>query len=373
MVLYPWRWIVALSICTSCWVSLSVSASYSSNGSNSPLWRQEFHYTDESPNSGNKSRRPSGPQQGRSTLFNGGSSSASASPQQLEGDPRVPEKLIQCRKKFGKFMVDLGEPKASRQQQKAKIIRPSFGSRRVLRLSAFPQSRNATISNSATGQISTVDQQSLDPYENPIEMSLSIDIFSAFRLLHNFAGASVGAFAAFWGTLRMLAPMIVARRCLAFLAYAGFDHYNGRYLRRTYNKRIEVIQRLEIHSGFRAAVRATIQLLAMGTIGRLSRAMLASAPCWMPDRICKYWFGMVWTLSVIAAARITELWVRCLKPLIDQLIASYTYNFATDDIEGAFPWHSAGSESPYKAFSVADFFETLAHSAMDERSRRIDK
>jgi hypothetical protein len=304
--LSQWRWILTFSICIPCWFSFSTSAS---SNTNSPLWRQEFQHTGES-RGGNKSPRSSRRQRERSTLFKGGAtSSASTSPQQQENDPQIPEQLFQFRKKLGKFMIDLGESKAIREQEAT--IAPSNRTRRVLRLSLLPNSNNATISNT-TGQIFAVKQQKANLQGNPIEMSLSIDAFSAFRLLQNFGGASIGTFAAFLATLRMLAPMIAARRCLAFLAYIGVDHYNGRYLRQTYNKRMEYIHKHEIPSGLRAVGRAAIQLLGMSIIGRLSMVILEASPCLMPNRVCKYWFGMVWTLSVIAAARITEIWVRCL-------------------------------------------------------------
>lgn len=303
------RWILALSICIPCWFSFSTSASSSSN-TNNPLWRQEFQNTGES-RGGNKGPRSSRRLPERSTLFKGGStSSVSTASQQQENDPQIPERLFQFRKRLGKFMIDLGESKAIREQEAT--ITPSNRTRQVLRLSSLPNSNDATISKTTTGQSFAVRQQKANAQGNPVEVSLSIDAFSAFRLLQNFGGASIGTFAAFLATLRMLAPMIAARRCLAFLAYIGVDHYNGRYLRRTYNKRMEYIQNHEIPSGLRAAGRAAIRFLGMSIIGRLSMAMLTASPCLMPDRFCKYWFGMVWTLSVIAAARITEILVRCL-------------------------------------------------------------
>jgi hypothetical protein len=301
--LSQWRWILTFSICIPCWFSFSTSAS---SNTNSPSWRRQES------RGGNKSPRSSSGQGERPTLFKGGStSSASTAPQQQENDPQIPEQLFQFRKKLGKFMIDLGESKAIREQETT--MTPSNRTRRVLRLSLLPNSNNnATISDTTTGQIFAVKQQKANSEGNPIEMSLSIDAFSAFRLLQNLGEASIGSSAAFLATLRMLAPMIAARRCLAFLAYIGFDHYNGRYLRRTYNKRMEYIHKHEIPSGLRAVGRAAIQLLAMSIIGRLAMVILTASPCWMPNRVCKYWFGTVWTVSVIVAARITEILVRCL-------------------------------------------------------------
>eukprot|EP00980_Cylindrotheca_fusiformis_P002906 scaffold675_cov103-Cylindrotheca_fusiformis.AAC.17 len=299
-------WIVLLTIYIPGWLTDSTSASDSS--SNSRLWRQQFINIggEASSNKNGNNKRPRQAQE--STAFNGGS----ADPQQEEKDESQksppPDQLIQCRKPLGKFMVDLGEPRRNR---KAERIRPPERTVRPLKLTSLPNSKNVS-----RKLMAAKEEMAVSLPENPVELSLSLDLFSAIRLLQSLGGASIGMFSAFWGTLRMLAPMIVARRCLAFLAYALFDHYNGRYLRRTYTKRMKFIQKLDLNAAVRATGRGTVQLIGMNIAGRLSKVMLDAAPCRMPDRICNYWFGLVWTLSVIFTARLLELWMTMRVPLL---------------------------------------------------------
>jgi hypothetical protein len=142
-----------------------------------------------------------------------------------------------------------------------------------------------------------------------VELTVSVSPTSLLRLLHSLGLASVGALAAFAATLRLLAPMIVARRILSSIGYICYDYYNGRYIRTTYHKRLQTLQELEIPSVLRAGGRMAVQLFAMVVVGWFTRVLLQAAPCFLPEVACRYWFGSVWVSSVLLTGPLMELWV----------------------------------------------------------------
>jgi hypothetical protein len=150
----------------------------------------------------------------------------------------------------------------------------------------------------------------LEPGGNQnIEVSLSFDPSSAVRLVKTSVEASAGGLGAFVATLRLLAPMIVARKLLTSIGYICYDYYNGRYLRTTYKKRVQDMHFYEIPSALRAAGRSGLQLVGMALTGKVFQLGLNRAPCWMPTSLCQYWYGMVWLGAVLAAGRAAEVWV----------------------------------------------------------------
>jgi hypothetical protein len=241
--------------------------------------------------------------------------------------PPIIEKLFQFRKTRGKLNIDLGKTSIWSTKPPSP---PHIPERRVLGLSLVlsegVSNNNVTTivpaSNTTSRQVITKALTSLSKprsqprrktSDNNFEMKMSIDFFSACRLLQNFATASVALCGAFMATLRMLAPMIVARRCLAYVAYVIFDHYNGRVLRKTVTKQVEFFNKYDLKSAIRASGRSLIQILAMGIVGKLAQIVLRKSPCWMPPRICNYWYGIIWISGVLGVGRLVGMLVRRLN------------------------------------------------------------
>jgi len=152
-------------------------------------------------------------------------------------------------------------------------------------------------------------------YQEGMEVSVSVDPSSLIRLVVVSAQASASFANAFFGTLRLVAPMIVARRFLSTVGYLFYDHYTGRYIRTTYNRRLKHARLLELPAVARGLGRTVIELACMAAVGKLIEAMMTTAPCWMTEGICHWWFGMMWVLSVLGASRVVEF-VVCTTLLI---------------------------------------------------------
>lgn len=147
-------------------------------------------------------------------------------------------------------------------------------------------------------------------YQPNVEVSLSANPSSMFRLAQNAVQASAAFLGAFGATLRLLAPMIVARRVLTTFGYVCYDYYYGRYIRTTYNKQYRIMQQYEIPSAMRACGRMGLQLISMSIVGTIARVVLHRAPCFLPEMACRYWFGSVWIVSVLLTSLSTNFWVR---------------------------------------------------------------
>ena len=50
--------------------------------------------------------------------------------------------------------------------------------------------------------------------------------------------------------------MILAKRCLQVVGFMVYDHYNGRYLRNIYTKRMQHMQEFEVIASARATLKA---------------------------------------------------------------------------------------------------------------------
>jgi hypothetical protein len=288
------------------WCPIIIHATHSNPRDKNPLWREDYLYTGELRGPVTKATKPRKPvicsTSPLPTLLKGGGEVTSMDP-----PPPLVEKLLHFRSKRGKIRIDLGEPK---------VEEPGIATvRRIVRSSSSNSTTTASNNYTRTATLIPLSRKALESsstlggHQN-IELSLSVDPLSLVRLGANLAKTSAGVLGAFAATLRLLAPMIVARRCLTTVGYACYDYYNGRYLRTTYNKRLLNMQEYEIPSALRALGRAGIQLVAMGLAGSITPLLLNRALCWMPQRICEYWYGMVWILSVLGAARGADILVR---------------------------------------------------------------
>lgn len=190
---------------------------------------------------------------------------------------------------------------------------------------------NNVATTTATALVPLLTSRLLEPSGNQnMEISLSLDPSSAVRLVQISVEASAGGLGAFVATLRLLAPMIVARKFLTSIGYICYDYYNGRYLRTTYKKRIQDFHFYEIPSALRAAGRSGLQLVGMALTGKVFCLGLNKAPCWMPTTLCQYWYGMVWLGAVLAAGRATEVWVSSVFGALWYIILQYIILYYID-------------------------------------------
>lgn len=155
-----------------------------------------------------------------------------------------------------------------------------------------------------------------DPPVSAIEASVQLDPASTLRLAQVSGTALVCFGSALLGTLRLLAPLIVARRGLNWLGDVVTDWYRGHYLRTTY-QRMEH-QYYRYYQGpavFRSLGRLVSQLALLFALGRVMEWMvgLSHAPCVLTDSGgCHWWCGALWLVAVIgtghAGAAAIALW-----------------------------------------------------------------
>lgn len=202
----------------------------------------------------------------------------------------------------GKIGFDLGERK--------RMVPPPPPLSSLQKVPTIDASANANANVTTTSNTTNalVPFQPIRPkfYQEKMEVSVSVDPSSFLRLVVVSAQASASFANAFFGTLRLVAPMIVARRFLSTVGYLFYDHYTGRYIRTTYNRRLKHARLLEFPAVARGLGRTVIELACMAAVGRLVQTMLTTAPCWMTESICHWWFGMMWMLSVLGASRVVE-------------------------------------------------------------------
>jgi tryptophan-rich sensory protein len=171
------------------------------------------------------------------------------------------------------------------------------------------------------GQSSSVrgDDDNLHKDNGNFQMSLSVDPLSSARLVRQLLTVVLTSTSAFVGTLKLIAPMIVARRCLNIILFVFYDHYNGRYIRTTYTKRMQHLQRFEVLAALRSAGRIALQSLALGIAGGIISSLMDVAPCFIqPLWMCSAWHACVWVATVYVLEWFTQTWliVQVRHPLI---------------------------------------------------------
>jgi len=172
-----------------------------------------------------------------------------------------------------------------------------------------------------------VDEKSSLLRESTTEASVSVDLAATARLIR-IALATSGAFiSAFMGTLRLLAPLIVARRSLNTVGDLVYDYSMGRYLRTTYTRMEHLYVRFfELPAAFRALSRTAAQLCILFVLSNLMEWMvgLSRTPCRNTNGSCSWWCSMLWMGAVIgtghAASSAVAVWG---GPLRIQVAASH--------------------------------------------------
>lgn len=142
-------------------------------------------------------------------------------------------------------------------------------------------------------------------------LSVSVDPFAAMRFLRFLYLASSSFLGAFLGTLKLLGPLIFARRVLAQFGELVSDYMMGRYLRTTYDY-VERKYWKEYQGP--AASRSLARCLCHGILlSQLGKVMewwlgLGSAPCVISKTgRCHWWCGLLWIVSVVGTGNLGAL------------------------------------------------------------------
>jgi tryptophan-rich sensory protein len=135
-----------------------------------------------------------------------------------------------------------------------------------------------------------------------VKVALALDPFSLATLVRNGLVASTNLVSAVFGTIQLMGPMILAKRILTTLGYIFYDHYNGRYLRTTYTRRMRHMQEFEVIASARALGRFLLQCWVMSMVGSLVSWTMNhpwTPSCLLqPTRVCHGWYGIVWMTLV---------------------------------------------------------------------------
>jgi hypothetical protein len=134
------------------------------------------------------------------------------------------------------------------------------------------------------------------------EVSLTIDPTSAIHLIRTAWGLSISFSAAFMGTLRLLAPLNVARRSIRVLGDLSYDYMMGRYVRTTYTKLNHLYSRhYDFPAVFRALGRVAVQILLMTIVSRVLCVSIMQHP---PDDPKSWWTPILWAGAMLGTGHV---------------------------------------------------------------------
>lgn len=173
----------------------------------------------------------------------------------------------------------------------------------------------STMSHSWTHQPVSTTAGSCKHEPTDANVKVSSDISTIFRLIPVIIYVISSSGSAFMGTLRLLAPLVVARRALCILGNLISDWYTGRTLRKTYTR----LERIYIHyyeapAMFRALTRTISQWLVYLILARAFGWFVGQshAPCRSKGRGLAFICGLLWIGSVVgtghAFATAVSLW-----------------------------------------------------------------
>ena len=114
--------------------------------------------------------------------------------------------------------------------------------------------------------------------------------------------ASSTTLTAFVGTLRLLAPMLVARKTLLVIGDIGCDYLRGRYFRTTYTRLERAYLRYyEAPAALRAIARVTSQIIIFVILQKAMGWMVGTnhPPCRAEHRGLAFLCGTLWIFSVV--------------------------------------------------------------------------
>ena len=141
-------------------------------------------------------------------------------------------------------------------------------------------------------------------------VQVSLDPVSAVRLCLSLLRGSVALGAAALGTLRFLAPMLVARKLLLMAGEVGMDWYTGRYVRSTV-KKIEVRYQQHYYATRQCLGRLVLLLCVLGGVGKIVERVIEWLPLLCSDAYqwdCGLlWIGVMVGMNHVVAAGLS-LW-----------------------------------------------------------------
>jgi hypothetical protein len=129
------------------------------------------------------------------------------------------------------------------------------------------------------------------------------------------------------GTLRLLAPMVVARKTLLVLGDVGCDYMRGRYFRTTYTRMERVYLRYyEAPAAFRALARCLSQIFIFFLLQKVMGWMVGTnhPPCRSANRGLAFLCGTLWIFSVVGIGHAFAMYIaRWGGPLRVQAVQHY--------------------------------------------------
>lgn len=147
-------------------------------------------------------------------------------------------------------------------------------------------------------------------------VSISMDPLASLRLVRILWVAGSSLLAAFVGTLKLLGPLIFARRVLAQVGELVSDYMMGRYLRTTYDHYDRKYWRkYQGPAAARSLGRCFAHMAILLQLGYFMEKWLSlqSPPCVISGTgACHWWCGLLWILSVIGTGNIGAVLVSIL-------------------------------------------------------------
>jgi hypothetical protein len=140
------------------------------------------------------------------------------------------------------------------------------------------------------------------PPLDPDALTVSVDPSAVIRLIWYLSRATGSLGLAMLGTLRLLAPLIVARRGLNWIGDIFNDWYTGRYLRKTYKRMEHNYWRFyQVPAVLRSTGRLVAQLTLLMTLGKVMENWvgLSHSPCVVGSGGCYWWCGILWIVAVV--------------------------------------------------------------------------
>lgn len=136
------------------------------------------------------------------------------------------------------------------------------------------------------------------------KIRISMDPLAFSRLIPILFFASTSFFSAVFGTLRLLAPLVISKRIIVSIGNLVSDWYTGRYFRKTYSRFEKTyIHFYETPASFRALSRMASQWLIYLLLARVMGWMVGTArtPCRSDKRGLAFYCGLLWIGSVTGA------------------------------------------------------------------------
>ena len=158
------------------------------------------------------------------------------------------------------------------------------------------------VTSSSTSS-SSLNLMSSDLFSNNEQrMTLTIDPASFLRLAIILTQMTGSLAAVTIGTLRLLAPMIVARRTILTVADVIVDYLRGRYFRTTYSRLERVYLRYyEAPAALRAMARTASQISIFFLLSSFMSWLVGTnhPPCRAQGRGLAFVCGLLWIFSVV--------------------------------------------------------------------------